>query len=34
MKTAFAGDDWEAVMAKHPDPNGYLQLASRFMKEM
>ena len=34
MKTAFAGDAWEAVMAKHPDPNGYLQLASRFMNEM
>ena len=34
MKTAFAGDAWEAVMAKHPDPDGYLQLASRFMKEL
>jgi len=34
MKTAFAGDAWEAVMAQHPDANGYLQLASRFMKEM
>lgn len=34
MKTAFTGDAWNAVMAKHPDPDGYLQLASRFMKEV
>ena len=34
MKTAFTGDAWDAVMAKHPDPDGYLQLASRFMKEI
>jgi hypothetical protein len=31
MKTAFAGPDWQAVWAKHPDPDGYLQIASRFM---
>ncbi len=34
MKTAFAGPEWEAVMAQHPDPNGYLQLQSRFMEAM
>lgn len=34
MQTAFTGEAWEAVMAKHPDPNGYLQLASRFMEEL
>ena len=34
MQTAFSGDAWEAVMAKHPDPNGYLQVSSRFMEEM
>ena len=34
MKTAFSGAQWEAVMAKHPDPNGYLQLSSRFMEAM
>ena len=34
MKTAFSGDEWDAVMAKHPDPDGYFQLASRFMEEV
>ena len=32
MKGAFAGDDWAAVWAKHPDPNGYVQMAARFMR--
>lgn len=34
LKTAFSGPEWEAVMAKHPDPDGYLQLSSRFMEAM
>jgi len=34
MKGAFAGDDWKAVWAKHPDPNGYVQMAARFMESM
>lgn len=34
MKSAFAGDDWQAVWAKHPDPNGYVQMAARFMESM
>jgi len=32
MKGAFAGEDWQAVWAKHPDPNGYVQMAARFME--
>jgi hypothetical protein len=31
MKTVFAGPDWQAVWARHPDANGYLQTSSRFM---
>jgi hypothetical protein len=31
MKDAFGGPDWQAVWARHPDPNGYLQLSARFM---
>ena len=31
MKTAFAGPDWQAVWAKHPDANGYVQMSARFM---
>jgi hypothetical protein len=34
MQTAFSGEAWDAVMAKHPDPNGYLQISSRFMEEI
>lgn len=34
MQSAFSGEAWDAVMAKHPDPNGYLQVSSRFMEEM
>ncbi len=34
MKTAFAGDDWQAVWAQHPDPNGYVQVSARFMEGM
>ena len=34
MGTAFTGEAWEAVMAKHPDPDGYRQVSSRFMEEM
>ena len=34
MKTAFAGPDWEAVWKRHPDPDGYLQVSSRFMSAL
>jgi hypothetical protein len=34
MARAFTGPDWAEVYAKHPDPNGYLQMSSRFMQEM
>ena len=34
MRTAFSGEAWDAVMAKHPDPDGYRQISSRFMQEM
>lgn len=34
MQTAFTGEAWDAVMARNPDPNGYLQISSRFMEEM
>jgi hypothetical protein len=34
METAFVGDAWDAVMARHPDPDGYLQVSSRFMEEV
>lgn len=31
---AFTGDDWTALMAKHPDRNGYLQQTVRFMEAL
>lgn len=34
MKRVFAGDDWQEVWSRHPDPNGYLQLSARFMRAM
>jgi hypothetical protein len=34
MASAFAGEAWDAVMAMHPDPDGYLQISSRFMEEV
>jgi hypothetical protein len=34
METAFAGKDWEEVWKLHPDPNGYLQISSRFMESV
>jgi hypothetical protein len=34
MKTVLSGDAFKAVMAKHPDPDGYLQVAARFVNEM
>ncbi len=30
FKTFFGGDVWQAVWAKHPDPDGYLQMEARF----
>jgi len=34
MKDAFGGADWQQVWARHPDPNGYLQMSARFMSAM
>ena len=31
MQRAFAGADWQEVWARHPDPDGYLQVSARFM---
>jgi hypothetical protein len=31
---AMGSDEWQAVWAKHPDPNGYVQTLSRFFTEM
>lgn len=31
---AIASDEWAAVWAKHPDPNGYVQMLGRFMEAM
>lgn len=31
---AIESDEWQAVWAKHPDPNGYQQMLSRFMETM
>ncbi len=31
---AIASDAWKAVWAKHPDPNGYRQMLSRYMETM
>ena len=31
MKRVFSGPDWQAVWARHPDPNGYQQISARFM---
>jgi len=31
MKTVFSAPDWQAVWARHPDPNGYRQISARFM---
>ena len=30
----IASDEWQAVWAKHPDPNGYRQMLGRFMESM
>ena len=31
---AIASDEWQAVWAKHPDPNGYRQMLARFFEAM
>jgi len=31
---AIGSDAWKAVWAKHPDPNGYVQMLSRFTTAM
>lgn len=28
----FGGEEWQKIWAMHPDPNGYLQVESRFAK--
>lgn len=33
-KTLFQGDGWQAVWAKHPDANGYLQMEAKFADEL
>ena len=30
----IASDEWQAVWAKHPDPNGYQQMLGRFLEAM
>ena len=30
----MSSDQWQAVWAKHPDPDGYVQTLSRFMTQM
>ncbi len=34
MRSLLDNPDWRAVWAKHPDPNGYLQMSARFMQAM
>jgi hypothetical protein len=34
LRQALGSDEFQAVFAKHPDPNGYRQMLSRFMEEM
>ena len=34
MKDVFAGDEWQAIMSRHPDTDGYLQLEARFAEEV
>ena len=29
-KRVFQGDGWQAIWARHPDANGYLQMEARF----
>ena len=34
MERLFSGEEWQALWARHPDPNGYLQSSARFMEEI
>ena len=34
FRKAFETEEWKAVWARHPDPNGYLQTLARFMTAM
>ncbi len=34
MGSLLDNPDWQAVWAKHPDQNGYLQMSARFMEAM
>ncbi|MEM7218187.1 MAG: hypothetical protein AAF515_07460 [Pseudomonadota bacterium] len=34
FRPAMRSEKWAAVWAKHPDPNGYVQMLSRFMSAM
>lgn len=33
-KAVFQSDGWREIWAKHPDPNGYLQLEARFAESV
>lgn len=34
FKEVLGGEGWQAVWAKHPDANGYLQMEARFTEEV
>ncbi len=34
FQAAITSEEWQAVWAEHPDPNGYLQMSARFMDAM
>ena len=34
MERVFSGEEWQALWARHPDANGYLQASARFMAEL
>ena len=34
MERLFSGEEWQALWARHPDPNGYLQASARFIEEI
>lgn len=34
LPEVIASEEWQAVWAKHPDPDGYRQMLGRFMEEI
>ena len=32
LPEVIASEEWQAVWAKHPDPNGYRQMLGRFLE--